>query len=346
MKTKILFAVLLISFLWAASCSNDNLSPISQEEGEPIINCRTDLAMAEHFQLSPVSREAMERFEEFTRNHVDRFYRGGRTQAGSYNIPVVFHVYGTDFAGKTVNDATIINALQKVNEDFHGLNDDYNTVDPYFQSLRSAFDVTFKLATRDPQGNPTTGIVYYPAKSGYGNRSADDEVAADAWDNYKYCNVYIQLDLYDNGALNNSGVAWYPDVSMSDDNTARIVYNGRYLYGNTNKEFASTLSHEFGHWWNLIHTFEGGCRKPNETRCATTGDRVCDTPQASSNDVCSTLTNCVKKRVNTENYMGYSGAGGCYKMFTVGQVARMEAATQHPARVTLWQQSNLTATGI
>ena len=44
--------------------------------------------------------------------------------------------------------------------------------------------------------------------------------------------------------------------------------------------------------------------------------------------------------------MDYRGANGCYKMFTQGQVARMVAALQSPSRVTLWQTSNLVATGL
>jgi trimeric autotransporter adhesin len=344
MNNKIRSTILLILFLWVMSCTQERVTP--SPEDLPAVHCKTSEVMEALYSSSTSARAEMESFEEFTQGHLRKILSEGRVKAGSYTIPVVFHVYGTDFAGKTVNDNTIITALQKVNEDFHGLNDDYNSVDPFFQNIRSAFDVTFKLARKDPQGNATTGIIYHPAKNGYGNRSADDQVAADAWDNYMYCNVYIQLDLYDNGTLNNSGVAWYPDKSMSDANTARIVYNGRYLYGNTNKEFASTLSHEFGHWLNLIHTFEGGCKRPNESRCATSGDRVCDTPQANINDACGTLYNCVQKRVNTENYLSYSGAGGCYKMFTAGQVARMDAATRHAARIPLWQPSNLIATGL
>ena len=44
--------------------------------------------------------------------------------------------------------------------------------------------------------------------------------------------------------------------------------------------------------------------------------------------------------------MDYSGAYGCYKMFTQGQVARVYAALFHAARQPLWQPSNLVATGL
>lgn len=338
--------VLALGLLAALGCS-ETLELRNQQDLSKA-TCLTDLAMAEHFALNPESKANLEQFEQFTAQYISKKNTDGRIAAGSYVIPVVFHVYGTDFAGKTVNDNTIITALQKVNEDFHGLNDDFASVDPFFHTIRSTFDVTFKLATKDPQGNPTTGIIYHPAAKGFGGTkpTAIKAIKADAWNNYKYCNVYIQLDLYGNNQLNNSGVAWYPDKAMSDNNTARIVYNGRYLYGNTDKEFSSTLSHEFGHYLNLIHSFDGGCSVANESACATTGDKVCDTPQATIDDTCSTLNNCAGKRVNVENYMGYAGARGCYKMFTTGQVNRMDAAMQHVARVTLWQAGNLTATGV
>jgi hypothetical protein len=44
--------------------------------------------------------------------------------------------------------------------------------------------------------------------------------------------------------------------------------------------------------------------------------------------------------------MGYNGSHGCYKMFTEGQVARMNAALDHPAIKPLWQDQNLIETGL
>lgn len=351
---KLLFNLGMISSVFLFySCAEDetNLSLDSSEsiqQFDPSIFCGSDDAMKSHFAGNQDALDQYQAFEKFTANHISNLSPANARVEDTF-IPVVFHVYGTDFAGTTVDEQTIITALEKVNDDFNGLNPDFDTVDPFFQDRRGISNIYFKLAQKDPEGNPTSGVVFHLEKNGYGNRSSDADVAADAWDNYKYCNVYIQLDLYDNNQLNNSGVAWYPDASMSDANTARIVFNGRYLYGNTDDEFASTLSHEFGHWLNLIHTFEGGCSRRNVNKCSTTGDRVCDTPQNKYTNRMGcdyTRTNCVKEKINLENYMDYVGAGGCYKMFTQGQVDRMDAALQHPARFNLWQQSNHSNTGI
>ncbi len=317
--------------------------------------CRTSEAMTEFYQSHPEAQNEKAETEAFTQqyvqqvqNSVQKIISADATQATTYTIPVVFHVYGTTQGGYSVTLAKIQAALVNLNKDFQGLNSDYNTVHSQFQSVRGTLSITFALALKDPSGATTTGMVTHAVKSGYGNGSGyDSQIAADAWDNYKYMNVYIMNDLYANGVTNNSGVSWYPSTTMSNAKTARVVYNGAYLGTNTSTEFASVLTHEFGHWLNLIHTFEGGCVAPN--------DNVADTPPCDYNGVgyschptstSNSPLNCTSVLINAENYMDYSGADGCYKMYTQGQITRMTAALQVPSRVTLWQTSNLIATGL
>lgn len=325
-----------------------NVSELNSKNSE-LAPCHTSEAMKWLYENNPSAKKEMEAFEIYTENFVKQHQVSKGTMANCYVIPVVFHVYGTTQSGKTINNPLIINALAKLNDDFKGLNADYNTVHNTFMPVRAAMpDITFALAQLDPNGNATTGIVYYPAKAGYGNSSGyDTQIAADAWDNYKYMNVYIQNDLYNNSVFTNSGIAWYPNTTMSTNKTARVVYNGAYIGTNTSTEFASVLTHEFGHWMNLIHTFEGGCVPPN--------DNVADTPPCDYSGASYTChatssanypLNCNNNLINAENYMDYSGAYGCYKMFTQGQTARVYAAMAHPARQPLWQTSNLVATGL
>ena len=198
------------------------------------------------------------------------------------------------------------------------------------------------MATIDPSGNTTNGVKYYPTQAGFGlnNTATNTAISAIAWDNFKYFNVYIMLDLYNNGATNESGIAWVPSLDMSNNGLARVVYNYSYL-GNTgsstaNDNFQSVFTHEIGHWLNLKHTFNNGCNAP--------GDFVDDTPATLNVNGCNPNSTSCGNLVNEENYMDYSQ---CYMMFTQGQMDRVQNALEnHPARNTLWQYDNLVATGV
>lgn len=318
--------------------------------------CKASEVMNQYYMLHPEALHEHEELEQKTQEYVQSLPNSSGKHSGSisvqksgatYTIPVVFHVYGSTQNGATITLEKIQAALVELNKEFNGLNSDFGSVHNTFLSRRGTISIEFALAQIDPDGNPTTGVEFLPTQGGYAlNGTFDAQIAAEAWDNYKYMNVYIQGDIYDNGATSESGVAFYPSVSQSNAGTARVVYNGAYIGTNTDSEFASVLTHEFGHFMNLIHPFDNGCTDPNNDYVSDTPpcDEVYDgchpTPSANS------PLNCNSELVNAENYMDYRGVSGCYKMFTQGQIARVEAALQDPSRVTLWQTSNLIETGL
>ncbi|CAL2090708.1 GEVED domain-containing protein [Tenacibaculum sp. 190524A02b] len=300
--------------------------------------CGIDQAMDALHKAKPNSKLELFQLRQQTKSLLHN-----KSKAKSYVVPVVVHVFGNTFNGGSKVTLDIVKeALKLTNEDFQGLNADYTTIDAPFDAIKQPLDITFKLAQLDPDGNPTTGVVFYDKASGMGNYGSPI-VKQVAWDNYKYCNIYITRDLYDDGDHYNSGVAWYPSKGMSDENIARIVYNGSYLGTNTNENFRSVFTHEFGHYLDLPHTFDKGvCNNdPND------GDGVADTPSQKNHSAgtqCNVIKNCLNQEINNENFMDYTD---CYKMFTKGQVDRMVNALENSVtRNTLWTDENLIATGL
>ncbi len=288
------------------------------------------------------NKEAVQQLQAFTDN-----YSGHKTTTGipdttcTITIPVVIHVFHP--AGSLGVPMSQINyAMNDLNVNFAGADADYTTVDPTFAAVKSYTKFRWKLAQTDPKGNPTTGVVYYQDKqSGFGNGTGyDKEIRTCAWDNKKYFNIYVMNDLYANNVTNNSGVAWYPNTTMSDSQVAREVYNYVYLgsggssYGYL--EFNETFTHEAGHWLNLAHTFDG-------LSCSGPGDYVADTPPTDSIAAGCNGVRCGGP-INGENYMDYNNT--CLKNFTIGQNTRMEAAAASPSRFSIWQYDNLVATGV
>lgn len=294
-------------------------------------------AFQEQYQRAKAELGFWEVFtQRFTKTNALEYHRSNTCE---YVIPVVIHAFHR-LGALGVTSAQINTAMEKLNDDFNARNADFETVRPAFANVKSGLNIRFELAKVDPQGNPSTGIVYYQdMEEGFGGTAVNDEISSIAWDNYKYLNIYLMLDLFSDNDEYNSGVAWYPETWMSDQGLARIVYNWKYFgTGGTSvasDDFQSYITHEVGHYLNLKHTFEG-------LNCNGEGDNVEDTPPSNMPGKGCNISPC-GVLINGENYMDYND---CHKNFTKGQVLRMKAALEHPTRRPLWQPENLIATGL
>ncbi len=80
-----------------------------------------------------------------------------KTSGTILRIPVVFHIVYNDTAA-SLPDSVIQNQLRVLNENFRRQNADTNKTRAAFKPIVGDSEIEFVLASKDPNGNPTTGI--------------------------------------------------------------------------------------------------------------------------------------------------------------------------------------------
>lgn len=211
-------------------------------------------------------------------------------------VDVYFHVI-TDGAVGNLTSRQISSQIAVLNHTFAGREGGANT----------GFSFNLAGVTR------TDNAKWYAARGGVENEFKKAlKVGGDS-----------DLNVYSTSGWLYLGWAYYP--SITDTNQSHLdgividwrtvpgasdAYAGRYDQG-------ETLTHEAGHWLNLAHTFENGCKEP--------GDFVDDTPpQATPTSGCPEgKDTCPAPGLDPiHNYMDYS-FDTCYTEFTAGQSQRM-----------------------
>ncbi len=256
-----------------------------------------------------------------------------------YTIPIVFHILhqgGTE----CISDAQVIDAVKILTRDYNKQNADTSVVVPQFTNSIGNAQIQFELATIDPNGNCTNGIIrHWDAKTNWTSNTFGDYTYS--WPRNKYLNVYVVKTI-------SSGAAGYTYLPGSGVPAAAdaIVILSTYVgsTGTGNVGTSRALTHEVGHWLNLPHVW-GGTNQPG---VACGNDGVSDTPITKGFTSCA-LTNAIICNTgiteNVQNYMDYSY---CSRMFTIGQAVRMNTALNSTTaqRNNLSSPSNLAATGI
>lgn len=291
-----------------------------------------------HPDMVPSIEHSTRYLEELTRQ-AEAARGGGELEV--FIIPIVFHIIHNN-GPENVSDEQVLNAIEILNRDFRKQNNDTALVVDQFVPIIGDAAIEFRLATRDPQGNCTTGINRVQSELTY---SGGDEVKELInWPRNMYLNVYVCAEA--GGA---AGYAYLPGMADSwwGAQVDGIVLKHDYLgaIGTSTSTTSRTLTHEAGHYLNLLHTW-GPTNDPGQAENCETDDLVDDTPNTIGFTSCNLAGNtCGGGLDNVQNYMEYSY---CSRMFTIGQCARMRAALQSPVaeRNELITPSNLLATGV
>jgi hypothetical protein len=270
-------------------------------------------------QEDPSIIQRREEIEQFTRDFLMSNPQGDRALV---TIPVVVHVV-YNIAEENISDAQIQSQITVLNQDFRKLNADVANTPGAFAGLAGDANIEFCLATVDPNGNPTNGILRVPttATSFSTNNTVKSSSTggSNAWNAGKYLNMWV-CDI-SGGTL---GYAQFPGGSASTDG---VVID--YLYfgtiGTATAPFnkGRTATHEVGHWLNLRHIWGD-----DGTGC-TGSDQVSDTPNAGGpNYGCPAFPRVTcSNGPNGDmfmNYMDYTD-DACMYMFSNGQISRMQA---------------------
>lgn len=252
---------------------------------------------------------------------------GKSNNSTTIKIPVVVHVvYKT--SAQNISDEQILSQIKVMNEDFRRLNPDTLNTPEIWKTIAADAHIEFCMATLDPKGSPSTGIVRRPTKINAFN--TDDRVkfinqgGDDAWDTKRYLNIWV-CNL--TGGL--LGYGEFPTEQYSSTFGLVVAYSAFGTVGNVSSSTkrGRTTIHEISHCFNLRHIWAddgGGC---------TYDDGVDDTPkQGGPSSGCPKFPFKDACQVDSPgimfmNYLDYSN-DACMNMFTNGQSIRMRAALE------------------
>ncbi len=316
-SSKIALFLMLVSFLPFPLFSQSNTFVCPSDEVHQQLLEEDENYAAEH-----------QSFENYYKRKVKEKQNNPQRNNNVYTIPVVVHILhagaalGTD---ENPTDATIASYIEEASMRFRQM----QSGAPSFSNPLYGVDTEIELclATKDPDGNFTNGIVRYSdPDNATGTKweiyySMDDR----RWDGFNYCNLVVATNMTDASGFHANGLTIYDAGAF----------------------WPGLICHELGHYFGLAHIFQGSSCLNGD--CTDDGDKICDTPPKSvagySGGTCGSPSNtCTSDEDDTsinnpyravglggvgdqpdmlENYLDYTGP--CWNAFTDGQKTRMRS---------------------
>ena len=276
--------------------------------------------MSVHFRQLEADQNFRKNLIELEQITIRRMASSEAARIRPVTIPIVIHVVFNN-AVENISDAQIQSQIKVLNEDFKATNFDKGNVPSVWASLITSTDITFQLAAKDLQGNPTSGITRTQTnKLSFGD---DDSIkfsangGIDAWPTDKFLNIWVCN-------LGNQllGYAQFPGGPIDTDGVV-ITHSAFGTQGSATAPFdgGRTATHEIGHWLNLRHIWG------DDPQCQGS-DFVTDTPNQQSPNTGKPNfphVSCLNGPNGDMfmNFMDYVDDDAMV-MFTAEQVARMQ----------------------
>ncbi len=249
--------------------------------------CGTDQERARQIALDPTY---LQREAEF-QHELDLLIANSAAQRQDgdqvYRIPVVFHVLHLRGIENITNEQ-IQNQIDILNRDYDADNADSTEIHPSFADLFTDMDIEFRLATVDPVGQCTNGIVRHQSVETFSGESTSKLTP---WPRSQYLNIWVTRQIGSGAA----GYFTYGPWSALDGVVILQQYVGNIGTGTENTSRA--ITHEVGHYLSLAHVWGGNNGVPDENtpiwamQTACGDDGVEDTPFTRGWNQCPASTN-------------------------------------------------------
>ncbi len=300
-------------------------------------HCTTDQAHISKLESDPHFEENRKRIKSALSTAPYKEERGD-----TIIIPVVFHIYHNgDPLGvqENITDELVQAQIEQVNRDFRRNNSDSNMTPAAFMPLAADTEIEFCLATIDPNGEETTGILRNHINTLPDVDESDcwttdyidnNFVRPSIWNRDDYLNIYsiLSIDDFSNGNCDffaSLGYAQFPGGDASTDAVVLSFYTvGSVTMPNPLQPqfLGRTATHEIGHWLDLEHPWgssPGSCSLDDDIADTPTQlGAVFDCPTFPEYDNCTTTGDGLMYN----NYMQYTN-DDCMNMFSIGQRDRM-----------------------
>ncbi|MBP8823375.1 MAG: T9SS type A sorting domain-containing protein [Flavobacteriales bacterium] len=248
------------------------LCAVGTAQGQKVVPCATDEIQQRLIEANPDLLRQNAEYEHGLQAYLQAKAGQREDDTTVYIIPVVFHVLldpSSTTDGHNVSDDLIHDQMERLNEDFRLANGTAGIVDPFIP-IAGNMRIQFQLATKDPFGNCTNGIDRITSLR---STQAADFSKLNPWFREHYVNIWVIKALEQNNP--GSTTLAYSQLPAFVQDPFGALRDGVIMLSSEVSGNSTTLTHELGHFLNLMHVWGGD----NQPGVACGDDGVDDTPR-------------------------------------------------------------------